>query len=210
MRTVIKQLEEGNQKMTTAMGVDSFLKLPRKCQEMFFSYMETFGSRENNHYLPFYIHGFEYELCESPIEIIFNMAFSVLTTDLLDYDFTLLQQEEIHTDEKKYRVDFLFDTEENSDFYWFENELKLVIECDGHDYHKTTKAQVKKDNERDCDLKMSGYDVLHFSGSQIYNEPWKCAERVYDYILSKVGKVTPHLPYETPDGGDGADAEQDH
>ena len=63
----------------------------------------------------------------------------------------------------------------------------MVIECDGHDFHKLTKSRVSHDNQRDYDLKIAGYDVLHFSGSQIYSDPYKCAKEVYEYIKSKVG-----------------------
>lgn len=194
MRKIIETLEGESHTASSGLLLDEFLKLPRKCQEMFFSYLEGMGGGSKNPYLPFYVGGLSNEFCESPIELIFIMAFNVLSIDVFEHDLTLLEQEEINVDGKNYRVDFLFDTNENADFYWFENELRLVIECDGHDFHKITKAQVKRDNERDCDLKMAGYDILHFSGSQIYNEPWKCAERVYDYILAKVGKITPHAP----------------
>ena len=37
--------------------------------------------------------------------------------------------------------------------------------------------------KREYDLKMAGYEVLRFSGSQIYNEPFKCAEDTYNYIM---------------------------
>jgi very-short-patch-repair endonuclease len=67
------------------------------------------------------------------------------------------------------------------------NEVQLIIECDGHEFHKATKEQIKHDNERDYDLKMAGYDVLHYSGSQIFNDPIKCANEIYDYITIKTG-----------------------
>jgi hypothetical protein len=34
---------------------------------------------------------------------------------------------------------------------------------------------------------MAGYDVLHYSGSQIFNDPIKCANEIYDYITIKTG-----------------------
>lgn len=188
---------------------ESFLQLPRKCQEMFFEFMECGQMEEGNTYFPFLITGFDFEFCKSPIEKILLMAFNVLTNSgVLEYNFLLSEQVEIKAGDKRYIADFVFDTEgDNQDFFWFENKLKLIIECDGHEYHKVTKEQVKHDNERDLALKMVGYDVLHFSGSQIYNEPWKCADVLYSYIMAKVGHVDLHLPYQTRTDGD-VDAKQ--
>ena len=106
-------------------------------------------------------------------------------------ELPLYPQEKININGKTYFADFLIDpmrtgwvTYENNDIY------RLVIECDGHDFHEKTKAQVEKRNQRDMDLKSAGYDVLHFSGSQIYKDPDKCAEDVFEYVIQKVGEVT--------------------
>ena len=61
----------------------------------------------------------------------------------------------------------------------------MLVECDGHDFHEKTKEQVEKDNEREYELKMAVYEILRFSGSQIYNNPFKCANDVYDYLILK-------------------------
>lgn len=29
---------------------------------------------------------------------------------------------------------------------------------------------------------MAGYDVIHFSGSEIYNYPEECVEKVFEYL----------------------------
>lgn len=188
-------IERLNTKKTVGLVTESFLSMPKRCQEMFFDYMETYTSTKQEAYLPFLLMGFDFEFCKSPIEIIFSMAFSVLSIGgNFEYNFILLEQESIQTEGGKYVVDFLFSTEENEDFYTFEHGLNLVIECDGHNFHNTTKRQVEYGNKRDHDLKLSGYDVLHFSGSQIYKEPWLCAKTVYDYIISKVGNIVEHLP----------------
>ena len=75
----------------------------------------------------------------------------------------------------------------------FTNDYRLVIECDGHEFHKLTKEQVKHDNERDFNLKDCGYDVIHFSGSQIYENPWKCADEVCRYLTQKVKLKKPEV-----------------
>ena len=54
----------------------------------------------------------------------------------------------------------------------------MVVECDGHDFHEKTRAQVARDNQRDQDLQELGYLVFRFSGSQIFAEPYAHAGRV--------------------------------
>lgn len=66
--------------------------------------------------------------------------------------------------------------------------MKLVIECDGHNFHEKTKEQVIRNNERDYDLQLAGYKVLHFSGSQIYESPLSCANDIYNFIQTTVGE----------------------
>ena len=136
----------------------------------------------------------DYGTCQSPIEIIFNFVFDIM---VFDRHFNrnlphlrLEQQYIIIANGNDYRVDFYFDTNtllEKS--FKCENPLRLVIECDGHMFHEKTKEQVKRNNERNFDLQKEGYEVLHFSGSQIYNEPFECANKAIDYIMAKIGKV---------------------
>ena len=56
--------------------------------------------------------------------------------------------------------------------------VKLVVECDGHEFHEKTPEQAKKDKSRDRDLLSRGYPVMRFTGSEIYRYPLKCAEQV--------------------------------
>lgn len=166
-----------------------FDKMPPRCKEMFFEYMNNPDIEDHTKVTFCNIGTFYYEFAESPIEAIFNFAFDLSTIGRENRrsDIYLISQEDIKIGNKTYRADFLFSTDEcESPYAHFEKNYKLVIECDGHEFHEKTKAQVKKDNERDMALKMAGYDVLHFSGSQIYNEPFKCAEQVIEYILSKI------------------------
>lgn len=55
---------------------------------------------------------------------------------------------------------------------------KLVVECDGHEFHEKTSEQAKKDKSRDRDVLSRGYPVMRFTGSEIYRAPLKCAEQV--------------------------------
>lgn len=179
-------------KKTYELVLDDFLKLPRRCQELFFEMMERSTTKFNNEYNPymqFYINGFNYDNCDSPIEKIFAFAFDIVLFAYEEDNFYLDPQAKIIANGKTYYADFLFDTAHYSEELEIENDFKLIVECDGHEYHKLTKRQVKHDNERDMDIKIAGYDVLHFSGSQIYENPEKCAQDTFLYIKSKIGKV---------------------
>jgi very-short-patch-repair endonuclease len=55
-----------------------------------------------------------------------------------------------------YRVDFAFPYS------------KVAVECDGHRWHSTTKAQAS-DAKRDRDLSGMGWRVIRFAGTEIYN-----------------------------------------
>ena len=127
--------------------------------------------------------------CQSPIEKILIVAFELCQLERnhngnLKLTYSMLSQYEIHANGKTYYADFVIDpsSEEDDDGRRFKR-FPLVIECDGHEFHEKTKEQVIHDNERDFNIKSAGYDILHFSGSQIYNEPWKCANQILDYII---------------------------
>lgn len=168
---------------------ESFNELPMRCKEMFFEKMEEYMKNGDNGYKIFNAIGFNYDCCNSPIEKIFCFAFDILCTEK-NLLFELFPQFKVIKNGRAYYADFCFLT--NTDFseiYKCENRLKLIIECDGHEYH-SSKTQIKRDNERDFNLKASGFEVLHFSGSQIYENPWKCAEQTIDFILSRLGKLT--------------------
>ena len=57
--------------------------------------------------------------------------------------------------------------------------IKIVIECDGHDYHEKTKEQARRDKARDRALTASGYRVVRFTGSEIYSDPHGCVEELW-------------------------------
>lgn len=169
-----------------------FDKLPQRCKEMFFEFLSCEFCWDGDKAFFVDVGSFDFEECKSPIEKIFGFAFEIITFisgSPLDRIF-IYPQEDIYINNKHYIADFYFDTElclgdEYKDNF---NPLKLVIECDGHDTHNATKAQVKRGNERDYDLKMAGYDVLHFSGSQIFNEPFECAKQTYNFISARIKK----------------------
>lgn len=154
--------------------VDEFLSLPRKAQELLVVpnllnniVTDTMGER-----------------IDSPIEQIFITAFNIYCFCMGLESRFLFSQQEIQIENKKYYADFLFEYDPYVNPY--NTKRKLVIECDGHNFHHKTKEQVTRDNEREYDLKMAGYEILRFSGSQIYNNPFKCAKEAYDYIQKMI------------------------
>lgn len=183
---MVKKFYEKTSFLNTMYAKD-FFKLPEKCQEMFFQHIKRdYGSGFKP--IARFLSMVDSHDIKSPIEKIFLMAFSIIKLEYYD-DFTvnITPQKKICIEEKVYYADFLLR-------YYIENPFcesfcyELIIECDGHDFHNSTKEQVKKDNERDFDLKRAGYDVLHFSGSQIYENPWKCADEALSYFEENIRK----------------------
>lgn len=170
----------------------NFDKLPERAKEIFYEFLSyRFPYKCSNKTMFIEVANFYDEKCKSPIEHIFSLAFEIMNFVLhKGFIVDLTSQAEILTRNKCYIADFLFDTEEigDEDIIKQCKPYKLVIECDGHEFHERTKEQVKKNNQRDYDLMMMGYEVLHFSGSQIYNEPFKCAQETLELIFSKIKK----------------------
>lgn len=165
--------------------VDVFQELPQKAKELFIGAIFNLGITDK-----YLMETCQY--CNSPIEKIFCVAFRIVE-NLRVHDipeeylgFHVIPQYDFHFGDKTYYVDFLI---------IFENikepnkSFSLIVECDGHEFHERTKEQVKHDNERSYELKKHGEDILRFSGSQIYNDPIKCANDVFDYILTKAKAV---------------------
>ena len=120
---------------------------------------------------------------ESPIEQIYFIALAIVR-EIKELNFVIEPQYEIKCDSKKYYIDFAI-----IHYECFKDDLqdnfKLAIECDGYEFHQKTKEQVDKDNLREYDLKMKGFDILRFSGREIYNNPIKCAIKTINYIIEK-------------------------
>lgn len=70
----------------------------------------------------------------------------------------------------------------NSQFERME-EFKVIVECDGHDFHEKTKEQAQRDKERDRYFQKEGYFVFRYTGSEIYKDPFKASAEVLDFIL---------------------------
>lgn len=78
-----------------------------------------------------------------------------------------------------YRVDFLVVN--------LTTDRKVVVECDGHEFHERTKEQAAHDRKRDRELQADGYLVLRYTGSEIWRDPVGCAAD----IRKKIGFMVP-------------------
>lgn len=130
-------------------------------------------------------------LCESPIEQIMlaELAFCAfgyfggpheihdpfMPFDIPDKRVVIIPQFEIGN----YRVDFAVLVRDFNG-----NILRIVVECDGHEFHEKTKQQAQKDKKRDRDLQATGWQVYHFTGSEIYKDVCDCVDQL-DLIGAK-------------------------
>jgi len=84
-----------------------------------------------------------------------------------------------------WRVDFLIHYPEFS-LGFDENGdpglARLIVECDGHDFHERTKEQAARDRARDRLAQYEGLPVLRFTGSEIWNDPMAVAEEVLAFM----------------------------
>jgi hypothetical protein len=64
-------------------------------------------------------------------------------------------------------------------------DKKMVVECDGHDFHEKTKEQARRDKERDRNLQSLGYPVYRYTGSEIYADVFKGGSEVIRVFTGK-------------------------
>ena len=60
--------------------------------------------------------------------------------------------------------------------------LKIVVECDGHEFHSRTKEQAQHDRARDRRMQALGFIVLRFTGAELYRDGMRCAKEVMALI----------------------------
>lgn len=187
---VLEDLKIGKSVKYRIKGLES---LPERAKEIMFAAMDDL-SMENDGSLSVYwaVAMGNYLECESPIEKILHVAIDFVCVLRLkefgNWNFVVYPQEEIYYKEKTYRADFVMMAEKYKGNVQDDDVIYFVVECDGHEYHHTTKDQVNRDNERDMQIKLAGYDVLRFSGSQIFRDPFKCANDIIDYALTKISR----------------------
>lgn len=106
----------------------------------------------------------------------------------------LIPQYEVQTSAgKKYRLDFAKIINHNLK----RNKLlKIAIELDGHDFHKT-KEQRTNDTERQHNLELDGWKVIRFTGSQIYKDLNHCVDVAAKLIDKSLEDYNESIIYKT-------------
>ncbi|MCL6455084.1 MAG: endonuclease domain-containing protein [Alicyclobacillus sp.] len=113
------------------------------------------------------------EMAESPIECI--AALYLWDWSSGDNRVRLFLQKQIG----KYRVDFAVEY----------GDVKIVIECDGHEFHEKTKEQAARDKKRDRYLASQGYTVLRYTGSEIVKNPAQIIDDIMPLIDPDIAEL---------------------
>lgn len=77
------------------------------------------------------------------------------------------------------------------------HELKIAIELDGYDFHKE-REQLTNDAERENNLKLDGWKIIRFTGSQVHNNVNDCINKTIRIINTWCNELTPHKVNQPP------------
>lgn len=69
-------------------------------------------------------------------------------------------------------------------------DKKIIVECDGHDFHERTKEQAMRDRARDRAAQAAGYHMMRFTGAELFRDPLKCVRETLN-ALKKFAEATP-------------------
>lgn len=114
-------------------------------------------------------------LVDSPLEAAFAVWFDHVARVVSGGDMYLLEQHEVIANGNNYRLDFIvvhFGHEGHE-------HTKIAVELDGHAFHEKTLEQVTRRNQRDRDLQLAGWRVMHYSFSEFVKQPLHAAIDVY-------------------------------
>lgn len=67
-------------------------------------------------------------------------------------------------------------------------EARVVVECDGHDFHERTPEQAEHDKKRDRYFVEVGETVLRFTGREINRDAASCAEQALSILEKKAAQ----------------------
>jgi len=89
----------------------------------------------------------------------------------------------------KYRVDFMAQSvlcQNYTDKARVIHSRKMIIECDGHDFHERTADQAERDKSRDRELVAKGFTVLRYTGREIWRDPTAAAIEVVELLRNDI------------------------
>lgn len=78
---------------------------------------------------------------------------------------------------KRYRADLLILAGQRGPA----EQLKVVVELDGHDFHDRTPEQASSDRARDRAMQAEGYSVLRFTGSDVHRDVDRAVREVFEF-----------------------------
>lgn len=157
--------------------VDNFDAMPRRCKELLFDIM---FSTDDVQILKkgivediFGLYFFDFSSCDNDCEKIFNFAYDIVWSNFRKKlgTFMLEYHPVIDIDNKKIFFNFMFKPTED-------NKKTLLIDCNGYDYFKSKGK--KPDAKQDDKIRKAGYEIIHFSESEIYNNPILCVVSTVD------------------------------
>jgi very-short-patch-repair endonuclease len=73
---------------------------------------------------------------------------------------------------------------------------RLIVECDGHEFHEKTKEQVRRDRQRDRALQSLGMPVFRYPGSELYRDVFRCAAEALTALDLAVNAELDGLPVD--------------
>jgi very-short-patch-repair endonuclease len=148
---------------------------------------------------------------DSPIEARFAGALMIVASDryrpgLIRRDFELATHDRVQDQcggltiwaqapLLRYRVDFLLRWRVGDDC-----SCLYAVECDGHDFHSRTRAQVERDKARDNALLALDIPTFRYAGSSIYRDPFGVATDV----MEKTGALAARRFLDAEGGRDAA------
>jgi hypothetical protein len=65
-------------------------------------------------------------------------------------------------------------------------EERLLIECDGHEFHERTKEQARRDKKRDRELQKFGFQVFRYTGSEVWADPIAVSEEIVTTLWRRI------------------------
>ena len=71
-------------------------------------------------------------------------------------------------------------------FIWIpgDENFKLIVECDGFQYH--SKDTFTSDRKRDRLFQRKGYEVLRYSGSEIHRNPFEVSWDLFTHLQNRI------------------------
>lgn len=77
-------------------------------------------------------------------------------------------------------------------YFWVPDrpDINIIVECDGYQSH-SSKERFTNDRQRDRMLKSLGYDVLRFSGQEIYRDPPAASAELGNYLAAIEDRAGP-------------------